>query len=374
MDLGKPILDYVDALVHASARGDALTAARHRAFIAPRLFASLIALALFPIYLALYGVPGALEVLIVGWLATPLLVACFLSRTGDYDRAHRLSALALTGFGATIAVAAGGIASFAAIWLVLVPLEAALSASPRAVAFASASAFGAAGLLMFLEFQDLLPPPQSTGHVLATIGLLSAALYATGLSLGALSLARSNMRLLRAQDDRYRLLAHRMSDAITRHDRDGAILFASPAAEPLFGVPAGDLLGSGLLARVHLADRAAYLTTIADAAEFGHQRSVEFRCSREAHVASVGQVVWVEMRCEPHDRAPVSSPRRREVIAVMRDITLQKEQARTIESLRADIEQANAASSLLLSLVSREQIQKSRQLSGKHDNRVKSSA
>jgi cell cycle sensor histidine kinase DivJ len=40
---------YVDALVHASARHDALTAARHRACIAPRLLGSFAAIAGVPV-------------------------------------------------------------------------------------------------------------------------------------------------------------------------------------------------------------------------------------------------------------------------------------------------------------------------------------
>ena len=44
--LFKPIRDYVDTLVHPSARRDALTASRHRAFIAPRLLGSIVALSL----------------------------------------------------------------------------------------------------------------------------------------------------------------------------------------------------------------------------------------------------------------------------------------------------------------------------------------
>ena len=48
MGFVKPIRDYIDSLVHPSAQQDALTAARHRAFIAPRLLGSLVALAGFP--------------------------------------------------------------------------------------------------------------------------------------------------------------------------------------------------------------------------------------------------------------------------------------------------------------------------------------
>ena len=43
---------YIDALVHPSARTDALTLARHRSFIAVRLLGGLIVLSAIPLYLA----------------------------------------------------------------------------------------------------------------------------------------------------------------------------------------------------------------------------------------------------------------------------------------------------------------------------------
>ena len=146
-----PVWNYVDALVHPAAQQDALTAARHRAFIAPRLLGSLVALACFPVYLVFRGVPSALEVGVFAWLVAPILIAYFLSRTGRYESAHVLSSLALTGLVAAVAWCTGGIGSFAAIWLVVVPLEAALSASRRVVALASTFALAAAGLLLVLS-------------------------------------------------------------------------------------------------------------------------------------------------------------------------------------------------------------------------------
>src|SRR4030081_469578 len=119
-----------------------------------------------------------------------------------------------------VAAETAGIASFAAIWLVVVPLEAALSASRRVVALASTFALVAAGLLHFLGNEALLPPADgSEVGTLAALGIISAALYATGLALGAESLARTSFWLLYAEEDRYRLLARNMSDVITRHGR-----------------------------------------------------------------------------------------------------------------------------------------------------------
>ena len=120
------IREFLDALLHPSARYDAMTRARHRAFMAPRLFGSLAALAAFPIYLAMRGAPTAPEVAVFAWLIAPILLSWFLSRTGRYEGAHVLSSMALASLVTTVATATGGIESFAAIWLVVVPLEAAL--------------------------------------------------------------------------------------------------------------------------------------------------------------------------------------------------------------------------------------------------------
>src|SRR5205823_4763195 len=109
-------------------------------------------------YIVVRGVPSVLEVLVFAWLTAPILVAYFLSRTGQYESAHVLSSLALTGLVTAVATETGGIGSFSAIWLVVVPLEAALSASRRVVAMASTMALCAAGLLLVMGSLDILPP------------------------------------------------------------------------------------------------------------------------------------------------------------------------------------------------------------------------
>lgn len=372
MVLAKPIFDYVDALVHASVRDDALEAARHRSFIAPRLLASIIACALFPICIVASGAPGTIETLTLGLLAMPLFVACFLSRTGRLDLAQGLSIVCLSGLGAALAAAAGGIDSFAVVWLVLVPLEAACSGKPRFIVLACALTVTASSVLIVAQWLNLLPAPAvSVGPT--AIGLLSAALYAAALAGGTQMIAGAAADALRAKDDAYQLLAGQMTDAVTRHGRNGAILFASPATSALFNAPVGDLLGGGLLDRIHAADRRPYLAALADASEFGHERSAEFRILRETNATGLADIAWVEMRCERLGAAG-RPPNRPEVVAVMRDITVQKQQTATIESLRAVIDEANAASSVLLSLVSRGQAQTSRHVAAATDNRVRSSA
>jgi len=357
----KPIREYMDTLVHPSAQRDALTASRHRAFIAPRILGSIVALAALPLYIVTRGVPSTLEVLVFAWLVLPILTAYYLSRTGQYESAHVLSSLALTGLVTAVAIDTGGIGSFAAIWLVVVPLEAALSASRRVVALASTFALVAAGLLFFLGSKALLPPPETDVGALAALGIVSASLYATGLALGAESLARTSFWLLYAEEDRYRLLARNMTDVITRHSRNGAVLFVSPAAETLFSAKVSELHGHRLFDRVHVADRPAYLTALADAAALGEARSVEFRVRRDQmeheNLGTAGSpyFIWVETRCRRLEQAGGdASGGAEEVVAVMRDVTERKLQEEALERARAEADQANAAKVKFLANMSHE--------------------
>jgi len=343
-----PVWSYVDALVHPAAQQDALTAARHRAFIAPRLLGSLAALASFPVYVVVRGVPTALEVGVFAWLAAPILIVYYLSHTGRYERAHLLSALALTALAALVALCTGGIGSFATVWLVVVPVEAALSASRRIVALATGLALAAAGLLLLLGAGGYLPyavtsPDQL--NTLAALGIVSATLYAAGLALGAELLVRTGASLLHAEEDRHRLLAHSMTDVVIRHGRNGSVLSAPRAAESIVGVQASELLGNGLFDRVHVADRPAYLAALADTASLNEERSLELRIR-----CGAGQFRWVDMRCLPRE----SGAGDREVIAVLRDISERKLQDRAIETARAESERSDAAKIRFIATMSHE--------------------
>ena len=357
------IRDCLDALLHPSARYDALTRARHRAFMAPRLLGSLAAFAAFPIYLVLRGAPSAIEVAAFAWLIAPILLSWFLSRTGRYEGAHVLSSLALAGLIVAVALTTGGIESFAAVWLVVIPLEAALSASRRVAAFASALALACAALLILFTQLGWMPLGQADAaerSLFVAFGVASATMYAAGLAFSAESLARTSVSLLSREEERYRLLARNMSDVISRHRRNGAVQFISPAAEAMIGTPVAQLHGHGLFDRVHVADRPAYLTALSDAAR-GDVRSVEFRLRREAASEhgqfGRGQVdfLWVEMRCRPLEQAArrEAAPET-EVVAVMRDVTERKLQEQALEQARSAAEAADAAKTRFLATMSHE--------------------
>jgi cell cycle sensor histidine kinase DivJ len=306
------------------------------------------------------GAPTALEVAAFAWLIAPILLSWFLSRTGRYEGAHALSSLALAGLVMTVAVSTGGILSFAAIWLVVVPLEAALSASRRVVAFASVLALACTVVLIVLGHFDMVPASNANiagRGIWMAFGVASATLYAAGLAFGAESLERTSVALLYVEEDRYRLLARNMSDVISRHRRNGAVQFISPAVEAMLGTQVTRLLGHGLFDRVHVADRPAYLTALSDAARGGEARSVEFRVRRDGARGGNQSVdfIWVEMRCRPLEPASetTASPEA-EVVAVMRDITDRKIQERELDMARTAAEQADASKTRFLATMSHE--------------------
>jgi two-component system, cell cycle sensor histidine kinase DivJ len=349
--LFEPIRDYIDALVHASARTDARARARHRAFMAPRLLGGLAALIVFPIYLGVRGVPSVLEAVGFVWLIAPIFCAYFLSRTGRFEIAHALSSLSLIGLIVIVAAKSGGIASSAAVWLVVVPLDAALSASRRVVIIVSTITLVGCALLIALS------PMDGSGTV-AAIGIASATLYAAGLALGAEKLARSSLRMLSAEESKYRLLAHNMSDVITRHDRNAATLFVSPAAASLLGASPSELSGHGLFDRIHVLDRPAYLTALRETSELREDRSVEFRIRREASGAAPQppHFIWIEMRCRHLDRTSGQAidADAGEVVGVLRDISDRKAQEQAVEEARKQAEKANIAKGRFLATVSHE--------------------
>ena len=116
--------------------------------------------------------------------------------------------------------------------------------------------------------------------LLSLIGAASAMSYAAALAVMVQLVHRRSESAVRAGEERYRLLAENATDMITRHDEKGRVVFASLAAQQLFGEPAQKIAGDGLFERVHVADRPAYLTALSRSLANNEPIAVEFRIRR----------------------------------------------------------------------------------------------
>ena len=119
-----------------------------------------------------------------------------------------------------------------------------------------------------------------------------------------------------------------------------SVLSVSPSADMLVGGSANALLGNGLFDRVHVADRPAYLTALADAASEHEERLVEFRLRRDLQAERAVQFLWVEMRCRPRDLLlGKKNLTGTEIVAVLRDISERRSQSRAIEIALSESEE-----------------------------------
>jgi cell cycle sensor histidine kinase DivJ len=347
---------YFSSLVHVSARGEALTAARHQSFIASHLVAGLIALCVFPVYLVVGGKPSLYAAIAFLWLLTPIAIAIFLSRTGRFAAAHLASAANFAGLVTYSAWLTGGLGSWLVPWMVVVPLEAALATERRIVAWAA----GVAGLglavlaaLQWLGYGHAAQAMPLSPNWLALIGVASATIYAAALAVMVQLVYRRSEQAVRAGEERYRLLADNATDMITRHDERGRVMFASPAALELFGEPAQKIAGDGLFERVHVADRPAYMTALSRSLANNEPMAVEFRV-RRAGTAETARYVWVEMRCRPLAPSEDSLIDRPGVVAVTRDISERKAQEADLLRTRDEAESASRAKTQFLANMSHE--------------------
>ncbi len=353
--------DRLAGWVHESVRGDPIEASFHQTFIWMRLASALCTIALIPPYMALQGGLSGREALIVLCAAAPLASFAVLSRTGRFGRAQAVATLAYLIVGVAFALAAGGLSGPAMAWLVLAPVESLFVFSAASVLAAGGLSlailivFGVAGDLGWLS-AGASAPARHDVFVIAP-----AFIYASLLALAAVRMRALHARSERIGAARYQTLSNVMGDLILRHDRGGAVLFASRASESLFGLRARDLMGRGLFERLLVQDRPTFLKTIAEACDSPGAVSCHVRLRTASAPSAQGGFeepvfTWIELRAHrlvaEGDATDEDDGAR--VLAVARDISREKRHEQELESARAEAERANAWKDRFLANMSHE--------------------
>lgn len=342
------------ALVHASVRSNPAERLRHERFVLSRLLVGGGALSLAPAYLAWRGALGAFEAVMVVAAALPVLAVVLLSRTGRLDIAHLISSAALSLFIIALAGATGGLSSPLLLWLVVVPVEAAFFGSRDFVLRAGWVAVAALLAAIGLQHLGLLAGPAvwtSEAMSMLVIVALAQVLIVTAIMLRRRDAER---RAHRAADTRAQLLLDHVGDLVTWHDANGSVVFANAAARALAGAEPRELLGRGLLDRVHVADRPLFLKALSDAA---HGDGAATACFRTLFVPREGEnrrpvSLWLEMQAyrtgeaEGRDGAAV--------VCVMRDVTARRAADDERDRGHAEALRANDVKAQFLATVSHE--------------------
>lgn len=307
--------------------------------------------------------PAALFYLVQG-MSLPFVVSVIglaagfatlaLHRRGQYERAAFGQVYATLVIGLVLTLADPQVVDFGVAVALLAPVQASLlSRSPNKkrawVLLLAVVAIGAIGSLGFAGW------PAVDRSSYAVIAIATFTLTALMVAYATSRLNTAFAVYERGQMNAYRHLVENVQDAVMRFSADGSVLFTSRSAERLFGCQRYELGGSGVLERVHVLDRPAYMTAFADANRDGRTRMVEVRMRRDdpAEPSRIPQFIWVEISMTPVID-PQLSEDRHEVVALLRNVTDRHAHEIEMREARRAAEDASSAKSRFLATIGHE--------------------
>jgi cell cycle sensor histidine kinase DivJ len=296
------------------------------------------------------GAFGLAALLAAAAFLSPLGIAAYLSRTGQLDHAHLLAAVQLSVLITIATSLSGGSSSFAIVWLVLVPLGAALSGNRRLLVAASILSIANLIGLHLATTTGVLPNAVSMPPLVALASHVGAALYAGVLVASIQHVHRTAARQLEASRAAYRLIAENTSDLVTRHDRHGRATFASQASEALLGIKSDVLVQRGFEAALRPADAVRCYDAIAQCLALRQVVSVEIEM---AGGNGDEKSRWLELRCKPLPTMPGSGAPTGAIV-VTRDVTARKQHDMAMKQARDAAESASRAKSAFIATISHE--------------------
>ncbi|MGH6835361.1 MAG: sensor histidine kinase [Methylocella sp.] len=149
-------------------------------------------------------------------------------------------------------------------------------------------------------------------------------------------------------------LAETIGCLVVGCDRSGSVSSVSSNCEALFGLRSSALMGRGFFERVQVADRPAFLKTIADTSAGSATIDSTLRWRGSAPVDSGDHAapvcLWLDMRARRAGKYRAAHGRNQDddVIAVFRDVTQAKLRETALDEARAAAEEANLAKDYFL--------------------------
>jgi cell cycle sensor histidine kinase DivJ len=307
--------------------------------------------------------PAALYALVHGLMLPPLLAGMALAlgmgtlvaqSHGRDSAAAALQVYGILAVGGLLALADPSVADFGLAIALLGPIHASLLTG-RTVKTRAWLLLAGVVVLSFAAAWGFIEWPEPYGPVFRVTGGIAFAVAALIVAHTANRLNTAFEVYDRAQINAYRHLIENVQDAVMRFSTEGDLLFTSRSSEALFGCRRYELLGQGLIERVHVLDRPAYLTAFADANRGGESRKLEIRMRRDdpAATAAAPQFLWVEVSLSPviDGEAPATT---HEVVALFRDVTDRHDQEIRMRAAREAAEEASEAKSRFLATIGHE--------------------
>ena len=279
--------------------------------------------------------------------------ALSLHHRGHFDHAALAQVSAILAIGLVLTLADPQIIDFGLAVALLAPIHASLltRGAPKHawLLLAAAVLAGCLGSLGSVHW------PEATPSVLAIAGGLSFLVAVALVAFAATRVDGAFADYERSQINAYRHLVENVQDAVMRFADDGAVVFTSKSAEKLFGCRGYELSGTGLIDRIHVLDRPAYMTAFSAANHEGTFRSVEVRMRRDDPLepTHVPQFIWIEVGLTPVIDEDARQERH-EVVALLRDVTNRHAHEIEMREARRAAEDSSNAKSRFLATIGHE--------------------
>ncbi|MDQ6869795.1 MAG: PAS domain-containing sensor histidine kinase [Pseudomonadota bacterium] len=323
---------------------------RQESFVLRQVLNSLATGAAASVCVAINGPPAFSDALVFIWLIFPASVL-LLSSTGKLMPAEAMSSLRFIAAGLTAAFGGGALHPTAFAWLIIAPVESVFSMN--GIVVGASATLAAVATLLLGATSDASGAP-ALGAANTTLFLIPATVFATSIGTGFVRLRTVRRKAKQVRTGRYESLAETMGCLVLCCDRSGAVASVSSNCEALFGLPPSALTGRGFFERVQVADRPAFLRTIADTSAGSVTIGATLRWRGTARVDRDDYAepvfLWLEMRARRGEeyRAAQGESQDDDVVAVFRDVTEAKLREAALENARAAAEEANLAKDYFL--------------------------